>query len=328
MKRPRVSFVICSYQGENLIGRLLESIFSQNYPSDEFEVIVVDGGSSDNTLEIVQTYSVTLLHNKKQYPEGPGFGKDQGIRKAKGEILVVVDQDNELQGKNWLSSVVSSFEKEKDAFGMWFPLLKKTSDPLINRYLSYIGTDPFAMYRSLEAKYSLNNLKNLEDKGDYFVHTSFPKDLLCTGGNCFAYRKSSLESIGGYSYDVEVIYSLVRQGFQKFIIPKHCLTHHITADSFWKFLRKRLSWSKYYSRETRIVRNYGWLPQSFKEYFIVFWFLFANFTFFPRLLQSFYLCLRDKDVAWLLHAPALFFVSFIYFRIAFSSFLKGRFSSL
>src|SRR3989338_11447597 len=99
---PFVSFIFPCYNSEILLPRLLKSIVDQDYPREKMEIIAADGGSSDSTLEILKKYKVVIVHNKKQFPEGFCMGKAQGIEKAKGEFVVVVDSDNELQGKDWL----------------------------------------------------------------------------------------------------------------------------------------------------------------------------------------------------------------------------------
>ena len=70
---PSVSFVIPTYNNKELVKRCLDSIFSQDYPKDKIEVITIDGGSTDGTLELLKKYPVKLLNNKKRFPEGKGM---------------------------------------------------------------------------------------------------------------------------------------------------------------------------------------------------------------------------------------------------------------
>src|SRR3989344_2100262 len=83
----KLSFVICTYNNKELVKRCLDSIFSQNYKN--FEVICVDGGSKDGTLNLLKKYKVKVIHNKKRFPEGPEMGKSQGVKKAKGERIAL-----------------------------------------------------------------------------------------------------------------------------------------------------------------------------------------------------------------------------------------------
>ena len=83
LNKPKISFVLATYQGEKTIKKCLDSIFSQNYPKKLIEVLILDGGSKDRTLEIAKNYPVKIFHNKKKYSEGKGMGKAQGFNKAK-----------------------------------------------------------------------------------------------------------------------------------------------------------------------------------------------------------------------------------------------------
>ena len=163
-----ISIVICTYNGQGLIKRLLDSIFSQNY-SGKLEVICVDGGSGDGTLELLKKYKVKIHHNLKKYPEGRGMGKDQGVKLAKNEIILIVDQDNRLIGKDCLRNLVLPFLKDKEIFGAACRLYVDENDNLTNRYLSYVGTDPFASNRSLEGRMALEKIQ-LKDCGEYFSY--------------------------------------------------------------------------------------------------------------------------------------------------------------
>ena len=77
------TIILPTYNNEKTIEECLESIFSQRYPKKEFEVLFIDGGSSDRTLEIAKKYPVKILKNEKRNEEA---ARILGIRKAKGKI--------------------------------------------------------------------------------------------------------------------------------------------------------------------------------------------------------------------------------------------------
>ena len=136
------------------------------------------------------------------------MGKDQGARKASGEFILFIDQDNKLIGKNTIKNLVNPLLLDKEIFGSACPLYIEKKDNITNRYLSYVGTDPFAAYRSIEGRMSLDTI-NFKDEGNYFTYKIKLKENLCTGGNVFLVRKSFLDKIGGFTQDVEMIYSLI-----------------------------------------------------------------------------------------------------------------------
>jgi len=309
MKNPKISIVICTYNDKNLVKRCLDSIFSQSYKN--FEIICVDGGSKDGTLELLKKHKVKIINNKKRFPEGPGMGKSQGAIKAKGEIIAFIDQDNKLIGNNCLKELVFPLINDKEIFGVACKLYINKNDNITNRYLSYVGTDPFAVYRSLEGRMALNRIK-LKDKGRYYTYYINLENCLCTGGNVFLVRKNLLNKIGGFVQDVEMIYSLCKLGINKLAIPKDAYTHHLTIDSFRNFLKKRWGWATHYNTKNKYKRKYSWLPKTFNEFFIFSLFIISNLTIIPNLLDGLIKLIKTRDKAWLLHPIAMFLITLMY----------------
>lgn len=88
---PFFSTVIPTYNRQSLVGRTLDSVLAQPEPP---EVIVVDDGSTDRTLEVVERYrdrGVTIL---RQQNRGPGAARNLGIRQATGEYVAFLDSDD------------------------------------------------------------------------------------------------------------------------------------------------------------------------------------------------------------------------------------------
>src|SRR3989344_1671156 len=106
-KLPLVSIGTPTYNGERDIEDYFECIFNQDYPLDRLEVVCNEAGSTDKTVEIINKYMkkypkvVRLMHNPKKVTEGRGMGNDQVTRATKGDIIVIMDQDNILRQKNW-----------------------------------------------------------------------------------------------------------------------------------------------------------------------------------------------------------------------------------
>lgn len=91
---------------------VLESILAQNFPKENFEVIVVDNGSKDETKSIVEGYS-SKINLQYYYDDRPGLhiGRNDGIRLSKGDILVFADDDIEAF-PTWLEGIYDSFLDE------------------------------------------------------------------------------------------------------------------------------------------------------------------------------------------------------------------------
>ena len=89
-----VSIIIPAYNEQNVIADCLASLSLQNYKY--MEIILVDDGSGDKTVDIAQTFKVKIL---KQKHKGPGSARNLGAACAKGEILVFVDADMTFDNK-------------------------------------------------------------------------------------------------------------------------------------------------------------------------------------------------------------------------------------
>lgn len=89
-----ITVIIPTYNEEDAIENCLQSLLNQTHK--DFEVIVVDDGSSDNTISIIKSFIahhppfITLLHQKHL---GPGAARNLAAKRAKGDILVFVDAD-------------------------------------------------------------------------------------------------------------------------------------------------------------------------------------------------------------------------------------------
>lgn len=139
----KISVVICTYNRAQMLVESIRAIINQNFPSNGFEIIIVDNNSSDNTKQIVEKFlprskvSIRYLFEGKQ---GLSFARNTGINAASGEIVAFVDDDIDA-GNDWLTAVVEAFssshvacvggpirpiwlvEKPKWLTEQWYPFL-------------------------------------------------------------------------------------------------------------------------------------------------------------------------------------------------------------
>jgi cellulose synthase/poly-beta-1,6-N-acetylglucosamine synthase-like glycosyltransferase len=101
-----ISVIIPTYNEEENIAQCLVSLSHQTVPRDEYEIIVVDGGSKDATREIAGKYadSVFIQTSKKV-----GGARNDGVMSAKGDIVATTDADCILP-PDWLAEVGRNFE--------------------------------------------------------------------------------------------------------------------------------------------------------------------------------------------------------------------------
>ncbi|OLE96887.1 MAG: glycosyl transferase, partial [Cyanobacteria bacterium 13_1_20CM_4_61_6] len=101
---PKVSVVVCTFNGEKTIGDCLEGLQELDYP--DFEVIVVDDGSTDATSTIVSAAGVRLINLEHG---GLSTARNVGMQAAAGEIVAYLD-DDARPDPQWLRYIVATFE--------------------------------------------------------------------------------------------------------------------------------------------------------------------------------------------------------------------------
>jgi GT2 family glycosyltransferase len=103
---PRVSVVVCSYNGGNTLGPCLHSLLELDYP--DYEVIVVDDGSTDDTRTIVSGFpDVRVIHQENR---GLGAARNTGLGAATGAVVAYTDSDC-FADPDWLTHLVDQLQR-------------------------------------------------------------------------------------------------------------------------------------------------------------------------------------------------------------------------
>lgn len=106
-KLPKVSVIICSYNGASTVESCLRSMTRINYP--HYEVVFVDDGSTDNTQEIVAKFPGVI--NIKQKNMGLSYARNVGMKSCSGDIIVYTDSDCEAD-EDWLYYLVQPLVRD------------------------------------------------------------------------------------------------------------------------------------------------------------------------------------------------------------------------
>ena len=176
----KVSVVIPARNEEKNILVLLNSLNSQNFDKNKFEVIVVDDFSTDNTFKIASDFCQTnsnfrIIQNesydKKYSPKV--MAQSKGVMNSKNEIIFMTDADCELN-QNWISSVLKQFD-DNTAIVTGVTLFKNNK----NNFFHTIQQLDYSSHNAICAG-SLGN--------DLIVNAN---------GTNLAIRKSALEEVGG-----------------------------------------------------------------------------------------------------------------------------------
>lgn len=105
---PRVSVIVPLYNKARHVRRALDSIAAQTFR--DFELIVVDDGSTDGGAELVESYTDARTRLIRQENAGPGAARNRGVAEAVGEIVAFLDADDEWLPQ-YLARAVSTLEE-------------------------------------------------------------------------------------------------------------------------------------------------------------------------------------------------------------------------
>ncbi len=173
---PSVSVVIPAYNEEKYLPLCLESIKKQDYAA-EYEVIVVDNASTDNTAKIALDWGAKVVYESKR---SPACARQRGAEVATGEVIAFIDADTQAP-PCWLSAIVSRFVQEPKTVVISGPYAYFDAGS-IARIASYIGN-----FISIIIDQVFRKVLN---KGS------------AVWGSNFAVRRSALLEVGGFDTSI------------------------------------------------------------------------------------------------------------------------------
>lgn len=327
MYLPLISIVIPTLNAAKHLKRCLRSIYVQQYPKDSYEVIIVDGGSSDSTIEIAKSYGARIHNNPGVDAES---GKSIGILRARGKYVVLVDADNEISGDDWLDTLIRPVIENRDVFGVESPWMKRRESYFINRYFNGLGMcDPLAYILGLR-------IEMKEETTHYEVHeiqrhyrekiSSLGSRSWSLGVNGFLWKKETLLK-GQHTPKFEeanFIGYLLKNNDRSFATIKNVGIYHHYVESFSDFVRKRRKIGiKFLKRKE--YTDESWVDYLGKPKFIL-GVLYCG-SFVGPLLESICKLIISKELAWLFHPVACFFTVYIYIYMYLKIKLKKHFGS-
>lgn len=223
-----LSIIIPTLNSEETISHCLSSIFSAYPPSEPFEVLLVDGGSKDKTLEIACKYPVKILICKER---GIGIARNLGLREAKGRIVCFTDSDCVVE-KRWLDKISDFFSKNREVDGvgglvLWYKEEATKLQELAGRI--FVENQGFPDHE-VEARMR-----------------SF--DGVLFDANC-AYKKNVLLSISGFPEPVglghELSWKLAQNG-KILVFTPNLRVFHIFPKSLQRLFQQQFRWGIYIS---------------------------------------------------------------------------------
>ncbi|WP_040335490.1 glycosyltransferase, partial [Candidatus Magnetobacterium casense] len=241
----RVSVIVPAYNAAATIGRCMDGLFGQTFDRNDYEVIVVDDGSEDATVEVMEGLPIKLY---QQPNRGPASARNLGARHASGDILLFTDSDC-VCDQAWIQEMVRTLD---------CPDVIAAKGVYRNAQRSL--TSRFAQVE-FEERYEL--LKNAQ-----YI------DMVDT--YCAAIRRDVFEAIGGFdegfpcanNEDTELSYRLSAAGYKMVFNPNAVVYHLNHPASVLKYARQKF-WRGYwrmivYKRYPQKMLRDSYTPQSLK----------------------------------------------------------------
>jgi glycosyltransferase involved in cell wall biosynthesis len=258
----KISATICSYNRARFIVDAVESIFNQDFDRKDYEVIVVDNNSSDNTLKLLEDYKNAHPDYNFRYVteprQGVAFTRNRCAQEAKGAIVAYLDDDSKAEAR-WLRQIVDFFETHPD--------VESTGGKIEPYFLTGIP-DWYSKY--------FFGLVGRFDQG--------PEIKQLTGvrypcGANMAFRKSVFDKVGLFNTELgrsgkgllaneekDIYLRILQQGGKVYYLPGVSVLHAVEANKFDRDYVRRHSMGIGGGERIRLRGKSGELLKKFVEY--------------------------------------------------------------
>ena len=220
MVNKKVSIIIPTKNNGDILEKCLATIQNLDYPRDEPEVIIVDGHSTDDTVEIAKKYGCKIVYENIGTRGG---ACNIGVKTAKGEFIAFTDGDCVVP-KDWLRNLIKHFNSEKVAC-VGGPNITPEDD---TEFAKCVGT-VLSFLSKPGSRYGLNADEVIET-----FHNS---------GCNVAYRKKAIEEAGWFNEklvtceDEELDYRIIEKGYKILYTPDAKVLHY-----------RRPTWKRFYKQ--------------------------------------------------------------------------------
>ena len=245
---PKISVITISFNSEATLEETIRSVTSQDYPALEY--VIIDGGSTDGTLEIIRKYQDRIQVVVSEPDRGISDAFNKGVARATGEIVGIVNSDDILL-PGALQKVAESYQPQVDVYSGWIMFWNQETNETFPSYpdiafdrlkLQYRVAHParfirrdayerFGLYREdMRYMMDIELLCRFYKQGARFLLIDSPLAKFRIGGttNDSIYKKKEdyrafVQSFGGSSWDFRRIwmqavikYNLIQWGYRLF----------------------------------------------------------------------------------------------------------------
>lgn len=323
-QKPVVTVIVATFNSEKTLPLVFEGLNKQTYPRQKIEILIVDGGSQDNTLKIARKNKSKIIKNPRTEPV---FAKYLGYIKARGKYIIYLDHDEVLENNESIMLKYAIFKKNPLIHAVLGSGYKSPKGyAFINNYINEFG-DPFSffIYRlSKNADFFLSSMKRrykcvFEDRESVIFDlsniTRLPIIELCAAGSMvdkifmqkhFPATMKKPELIPHFFY-------LMQKSFPTIAITKQDALIHYSSDTLAKYLNKlrwRIKNNIYHVKDMgqsgfRGREKYGSMVARYKKFL----YLPYVYTLIFCLLDAVKLSITRKDMRYFLHIPLSFFTA-------------------
>ena len=215
----RASVIIPAYNAESVLPRCLKALESQTIPSDQYEVIVVDDGSTDKTAELAQKGGARILRLEH---EGPAAARNAGAQIARADILVFTDADCE-PAPDFLEHILEPFGAPivSGARGVY----RTQQKSLIARFVQLEYEERFQRIAKVEKEHGTVDALDTS-------YAAYRRDVfIAAGGFDTRFLHAAVE-------DHELSFRLAREGHVFRFVPT-AVVYHEHVDSLTRYARRK-----------------------------------------------------------------------------------------
>jgi len=311
----KVDIIIPTLNAQKVLEACLVSIRSQKFFANHIRILIIDGGSTDNTLQIAKKYHCLLFNNPLKTAEA---AKAVGLKHVQSEFVAFIDSDNILPTKFWLSKMLLPFKDLKIIGSEPWAYTYRPQAGFIERYSALTGVnDPYTLVAKNYDRLGTLNPSWTGLAVPITNHRHYQTALFTAGqpiptigANGTIYRASFLKNFtGDYFFDIDIISSFLKsENFIYFAKVKIGIIHTFCESSISKFILKQ------FRRATDL-----YIYQSQRDYYLVSnntkttikW-IFYVILIFPMLFDTIRGFIKKPDSAWFFHPLACIITSYCY----------------
>ncbi|MGY5848857.1 glycosyltransferase [Salegentibacter sp. F14] len=249
-----VSVIICAKNEAENLREFLPVILEQEYP--DFEVVVINDASNDNTLEIIEEFQkidgrikIVNVQNNEAFWANKKYALTLGIKKARNSHLLFTDADCAPQSKRWISGMVENFSPEKSiilGYGGYFKNKNSFLNKLI-RFETLLTAIQYFSYARMGIPY-MGVGRNLAYTSElFYAHKGFASHLhLRSGDDDLFVNEAATASNTDICFDQETITrSVPKKTFKEWFDQKR---RHVSVAKHYRLKHKLLLGGFYSSK--------------------------------------------------------------------------------